>query len=71
MTQIRILDIPAKVGRKKEFTERILIPLRPGTLGRIAGVLAPNEERTEFVRKAVEAECKRRERLGRVKLPAR
>ena len=62
MTQIRILDIPARVGRKKEFNERILLSLRPGTLDRIADVLDNGEDRTEFVRRAVEAECKRRER---------
>ena len=62
MPQIRISDIASKVGRKKEFTERVLIPLRPGTLGRIGAVLLDGEERTEFVREAVERECKRRER---------
>ncbi len=50
------------VGRKKEFTERVLSPLRPGTLDRIAAVLDDGEERTEFVRQALEREIKRRER---------
>jgi hypothetical protein len=64
LQQNRISDIASKVGRKKEFTERVLIPLRPGTLDRIGAVLEQDEERTEFVRKAVERECKRRERQG-------
>ncbi len=62
MTQIRIPEMRPAVGRKKEFTERILLPLRPGTLARIAAVLLDGEERTEFVRQALEREIKRRER---------
>jgi hypothetical protein len=50
------------VGRTKEFTERILQPFRDGTLARIAAVLEDGEERTAFIRDAVERELKRRER---------
>ncbi len=62
MTQIRVYDFAPRVGRKKEFTQRILLPLRPGTLERIAAALARDEERTEFIRDAVEREIKRRKR---------
>jgi hypothetical protein len=50
------------VGRAKEFTERILQPFRDGTLARIAAVLGDGEDRTAFIREAVERELKRRER---------
>ncbi len=62
MTLIRVYELRQRVGRKKEFTERILLPLRPGTLERIAAALARDEERTEFVRRAIEREIKRRKR---------
>lgn len=62
MTEIRISDMPRSVGRKKEFTERILAPFRDGTLARIAAVLEGEEDRTAFIRDAVERELKRRER---------
>ncbi len=71
MTQIRISELRARVGRKKEFTERVLSPLRPGTLARIAAVLEVSEDRTEFVRQALEREIKRRERKGYELLPSR
>lgn len=58
----RICDIPGRVGRKKQFTERILQPFRDGTLERIAAVLQDDEDRTSFIRDAVEKELKRRER---------
>jgi len=50
------------VGRRKEFTERILAPFRDGTLARIAKVLSGDEDRTSFIREAVERELARRER---------
>lgn len=58
----RICDIPSRVGRKKEFTERILQPFREGTLERIAAVLEEGEDRTAFIRETVEKEIKRREK---------
>lgn len=62
MPTIRISDIAPAVGRRKEFTERVLAPFRDGTLARIARVLAGDEDRTSFIREAVERELKRRER---------
>lgn len=63
MTEIRISDIPRRVGRIKEFTERILQPFREGTLARIAAVLDEGEDRTAFIRDAVDKELASRERL--------
>lgn len=62
MTENRISDTRRGVGRTKEFTERILQPFRDGTLARIAAALEEGEERTAFIREAVERELKRRER---------
>lgn len=50
-----------KVGRKKRYTEDMQARFAPGTLARIAAVLADGEERTAFVREAVERELLRRE----------
>lgn len=58
----RICDIPKAVGRKKQFTERILQPFREGTMDRIAAVLEDGEDRTAFIRETVEKELKRREK---------
>lgn len=58
----RICDTPKGVGRKKEFTERVLQPFRDGTLERIASLLEDGEDRTSFIREAVDRELKRRER---------
>ena len=65
MTTNHISVIPRGVGRAKEFTERILQPFRDGTLARIAAVLGEGEDRTAFIREAVERELKRRERQKR------
>jgi hypothetical protein len=62
LTKNRISDIPRGVGRTKEFTERILQPFREGTLARIAAALGEDEDRTAFIREAVERELKRREK---------
>lgn len=62
MPAIRISDNSGSVGRRKEFTERILAPFRDGTLARIARVLSVGEDRTAFIRDAVERELRRRER---------
>lgn len=50
------------MGRKKLWDERILLPLKTEMLERIEAVLAEDEDRTDFIREAVERELKRRER---------
>jgi hypothetical protein len=50
------------MGRKKRWSEDMQARFPEGTFERIAVVLKDTEDRTEFVRIAVENELKRRER---------
>jgi hypothetical protein len=50
------------MGRKKEFSEDMRARFAEGTFDRIAKVLRDGEDRTEFVRTAVEIVIRRRER---------
>jgi len=54
--------IPARVGRKKRWTEDMQARFSEGTFARIQEVLMNGEDRTDFVRDAVERELRRRER---------
>lgn len=54
--------IPARVGRKKRWTEDMQARFPEGTFARIQEVLKNGEDRTDFVRDAVERELRRRER---------
>jgi hypothetical protein len=65
LTQNLILGTPTRVGRKKRWNEDMVARFPKGTFGRIANVLEKNEDRTDFVRAAVERELKRREAPGR------
>jgi hypothetical protein len=51
------------MGRKKRWAEDMQARFPEGTFDRIAEVLGDGEDRTDFVRDAVEREIKRRERL--------
>jgi len=51
----------AQRGRPKEFSEDMRARFPLGTFARIAAVLKEDEDRTAFVRKAVERELRRRE----------
>jgi hypothetical protein len=53
--------IPLRVGRKKRWSEDMLARFPEGTFERIEAVLAEREDRTDFVRAAVERELERRE----------
>lgn len=64
MTQFRIHGTEARVGRKKQWTERIQLPLAEGTTERIDALLADDEVRLDFIREAIEREIKRRSRKG-------
>lgn len=57
---------PRRVGRIKRFDEKALVKFPAGTFERIAAVLAPDEDRTDMIREAVDREVKRRERAKRV-----
>lgn len=61
-TEKLISAIPAKVGRKRRWAEDMQARFREGTFARIEAVLEDKEDRTDFVREAVERELKRRER---------
>ena len=62
MTENLVSAIPGRVGRKKRWAEDMQARFPEGTFERIAAVLADDEDRTDFVRDAVERELKRRER---------
>ena len=58
------------MGRKKQWAEDMQARFAEGTFSRIAAALAEGEDRTDFVRAAVEREIDRRERKNRmVKTP--
>ena len=63
MTQNHTYALPVRVGRKKEFAERITLPLSTEMLGGIDAVRAEGEDRLSVIRQAIEREIKRRERL--------
>jgi hypothetical protein len=48
--------------RRKKWVESMVARFARGTFERIEAVLAETEDRTDFVREAVERELKRRER---------
>ena len=50
------------MGRKRRWHEDVLARFPKGTLARIKAVLEPAEDRTDFIRMAVEREIRRRER---------
>lgn len=57
-----ISAMPRRVGRKKRWVEDMQARFAEGTFARISGVLTEGEDRTDFVRDAVERELKRREK---------
>lgn len=61
-TQNLVSVIPKRVGRKKRWAEDMQARFPEGTFARIEAVLEEAEDRTDFVREAVERELKRRER---------
>jgi hypothetical protein len=54
---------PPRVGRKKRWAEDMQARFAEGTFARIQSVLTEEEDRTDFVRTAVERELKRREKV--------
>jgi hypothetical protein len=53
------------VGRKKRWAEDMQARFAEGTFARINGVLTEGEDRTDFVRDAVDRELKRREKSAK------
>lgn len=50
------------MGRTKQWAENMQARFPAGTFEKINATLAPGEDRTDFVRAAVDREIKRRER---------
>lgn len=65
MTAFHIHASTPRVGRKKQWTERIQLPLAEGTTARLDSLLKPGEVRLDVIREAIERELKRREREQR------
>lgn len=57
---MRNAESASKVGRKKRWSEDMQARFAEGTFDRIAAVLEDGEDRTDFVRMAVEREIERR-----------
>ena len=64
MEEIRISDTGRDVGRPKLWPDKIVAPLPKGTKARITAALHVGEDKTDFLRDAVERELKRRERAA-------
>lgn len=62
MTALGIAATPQRMGRKKQWAEDMQARFAEGTFERIAAVLEDGEDRTDFVRAAVEREIEARER---------
>lgn len=67
MTENHTYASKPPVGRKKEFPDRITLPLAEGVVAKIDSVLAKDEPRLDMIREAIDREIKRR---GRGKPPA-
>lgn len=62
LTQQTSSVMPRRMGRKKQWAEDMQARFPQGTFERIAAVLGDGEDRTDFVRGAVDRELKRREK---------
>lgn len=62
MTDIRTYGTPGRVARPKVFPIRITLPLTREMLTRTDAAVGEGEDRVSVIRKAIEAELKRRER---------
>jgi hypothetical protein len=51
-----------RVARPKKYVEDMVARFVAGTFARLQAMLAPNEDRADLVRDAVEREIKRREK---------
>ena len=62
MIESRTYEKPRTVGRRKEFAERITLPLAEGATARLDGLLEIGETRLDLIRAAIDKEVSRRER---------
>jgi hypothetical protein len=61
LAQKVVSDSPRRMGRPPLWSENMQARFAAGTFARIAKVLKDREDRTDFIREAVEQELKRRE----------
>jgi hypothetical protein len=69
MTPDADLAIRARMGRKKRWHDVMGAKFPAGTFDRIAEVLGEDEDRTDFVRLAVEREIERRQKAAERGIP--
>ncbi len=60
MAEKAICDTAPRVGRKMEYPDKCVAPFPAHTFARIGKALASGEDRTTFIREAVERELQRR-----------
>jgi hypothetical protein len=71
MTPGESVAIKPRMGRKKRWHDVMGAKFPAGTFDRIAALLGEKEDRTEFVRQAVEREIERREHAPERRKPIR
>jgi hypothetical protein len=71
MTPGESVAITARMGRKKRWHDVMSAKFPAGTFDRIAALLGEKEDRTEFVRQAVEREIERRQAAAKRRKPRR
>jgi hypothetical protein len=71
MTPGESVAIKPRMGRKKRWHDVMGAKFPAGTFDRIAALLGEKEDRTEFVRQAVEREIERREHAPERRRPVR
>lgn len=62
LTENHTYDLPPRVGRKKEFPNRLTLPLSDEMLAEIDAARGEDEDRLTLIRTAIERELKRRQR---------
>lgn len=64
MTGNHTYALQSRVGRKKEFEERITLPLSSEMLSGVDAVRVEGEDRLSVIRQAIEREIKRRQKTA-------
>lgn len=65
MTDIHAHDTKPRMGRKKQFEERVHVTLPKGATARMDAALADGEDRLMLIRTAIDAELAKRERAAK------
>ena len=61
LTATHVCDTRGRMGRTLMWPDKMVAPLPKGTFERMRAVLRSEEDRTDFIREAVEKELRRRE----------